>query len=192
MSIAGVVENSKVVSATFSASWAASRRLARVRRAAARFGVGAALVDFLVPVLGRCARSIERLPAGIENSSTAEVRARTRLSCAEPPAGFAWRGVGGAAVARRVDLRTSFSAAPGAARLLRLTTLGMWMQRISEPCVRDQACVEVRVQADPEDRMLYINPDECIDCGACEPACREDGGICGAEHDRGWVHPAGG
>ena len=19
--------------------------------------------------------------------------------------------------------------------------------------------------------MLYINPDECIDCGACEPAC---------------------
>lgn len=21
------------------------------------------------------------------------------------------------------------------------------------------------------DRILYINPDECIDCGACEPAC---------------------
>lgn len=21
------------------------------------------------------------------------------------------------------------------------------------------------------DRKLYINPDECIDCGACEPAC---------------------
>jgi NAD-dependent dihydropyrimidine dehydrogenase PreA subunit len=21
------------------------------------------------------------------------------------------------------------------------------------------------------DRMLYIHPDECIDCGACEPAC---------------------
>lgn len=20
-------------------------------------------------------------------------------------------------------------------------------------------------------RMLYIHPDECIDCGACEPAC---------------------
>jgi NAD-dependent dihydropyrimidine dehydrogenase PreA subunit len=19
--------------------------------------------------------------------------------------------------------------------------------------------------------LLYINPDECIDCGACEPAC---------------------
>src|SRR5690625_4936701 len=21
------------------------------------------------------------------------------------------------------------------------------------------------------DRMLYIHPDECIDCGACEPVC---------------------
>lgn len=21
-------------------------------------------------------------------------------------------------------------------------------------------------------RMLYINPDECVDCGACKPACR--------------------
>jgi len=22
-----------------------------------------------------------------------------------------------------------------------------------------------------KDRMLYIEPDECIDCGACEPEC---------------------
>lgn len=22
-----------------------------------------------------------------------------------------------------------------------------------------------------DDEMLYIHPDECIDCGACEPAC---------------------
>ena len=21
------------------------------------------------------------------------------------------------------------------------------------------------------DRMMYINPDECVDCGACEPVC---------------------
>jgi|TARA_B110000438_G_scaffold96311_1_gene95519 ferredoxin len=21
------------------------------------------------------------------------------------------------------------------------------------------------------DKILYIDPDECIDCGACEPAC---------------------
>ncbi len=24
-------------------------------------------------------------------------------------------------------------------------------------------------------RMLYIHPDECIDCGACEPACPVEG-----------------
>ncbi|RTL66165.1 MAG: ferredoxin [Pseudonocardiaceae bacterium] len=23
-------------------------------------------------------------------------------------------------------------------------------------------------------RMTYINPDECIDCGACEPSCPQD------------------
>jgi ferredoxin len=22
-----------------------------------------------------------------------------------------------------------------------------------------------------DDRQVYINPDECIDCGACEPTC---------------------
>ena len=24
---------------------------------------------------------------------------------------------------------------------------------------------------DPEGKQLYINPEECIDCGACEPEC---------------------
>jgi NAD-dependent dihydropyrimidine dehydrogenase PreA subunit len=24
------------------------------------------------------------------------------------------------------------------------------------------------------ERMLYINPVECIDCGACEPACPQE------------------
>ena len=26
-------------------------------------------------------------------------------------------------------------------------------------------------EEDTDDEMLYIDPDECIDCGACEPAC---------------------
>ncbi|HEX3786467.1 MAG TPA: ferredoxin family protein [Pseudonocardiaceae bacterium] len=26
----------------------------------------------------------------------------------------------------------------------------------------------------PGARMLYIHPDECIDCGACEPVCPQD------------------
>ena len=49
---------------------------------------------------------------------------------------------------------------------------------IAEPCVdvMDQACVDVcPVDCihfdDGTDRMLYIDPDECIDCGACEPEC---------------------
>ena len=46
---------------------------------------------------------------------------------------------------------------------------------IGPPCIdiKDASCVAEC----PVDciyvggRMLYIQPDECIDCGACEPAC---------------------
>ncbi|HET8602247.1 MAG TPA: ferredoxin [Segeticoccus sp.] len=46
---------------------------------------------------------------------------------------------------------------------------------IAEPCVdtTDMSCVEeCPVDCIYEgDRKLYINPKECIDCGACEPVC---------------------
>jgi NAD-dependent dihydropyrimidine dehydrogenase PreA subunit len=46
---------------------------------------------------------------------------------------------------------------------------------IAEPCVDllDKACIEeCPVDCIYEgDRMLYIHPDECVDCGACEPVC---------------------
>ncbi len=49
---------------------------------------------------------------------------------------------------------------------------------ITDPCidVMDKSCMEVCpvdciYYEDGVDRMLYISPDECIDCGACEPAC---------------------
>jgi NAD-dependent dihydropyrimidine dehydrogenase PreA subunit len=46
---------------------------------------------------------------------------------------------------------------------------------IGEPCIdqTDRACVEeCPVDCIYEgSRKLYINPMECIDCGACEPAC---------------------
>lgn len=46
---------------------------------------------------------------------------------------------------------------------------------ITEPCVDvlDRSCVdECPVDCIYEGgRMLYIHPDECIDCGACEPVC---------------------
>ena len=50
---------------------------------------------------------------------------------------------------------------------------------ITETCidVKDKACVEVcpvdcihPIDGEGE-TMLYIDPDECIDCGACEPEC---------------------
>jgi NAD-dependent dihydropyrimidine dehydrogenase PreA subunit len=49
---------------------------------------------------------------------------------------------------------------------------------IAEPCVdvMEQSCLAVCpvdcIKWDEGvDRMLYIDPDECIDCGACEPEC---------------------
>jgi NAD-dependent dihydropyrimidine dehydrogenase PreA subunit len=46
---------------------------------------------------------------------------------------------------------------------------------IAEPCigVKDKACVEVcPVDCIYEgDQMLYIHPEECIDCGLCIDAC---------------------
>ena len=49
---------------------------------------------------------------------------------------------------------------------------------VAEPCidVLDKACV----QQCPVDciyegeRMAYIHPDECVDCGACEPVCPQN------------------
>ena len=64
---------------------------------------------------------------------------------------------------------------------------------ITDPCVStcDTACVEVcpvdcihgpndktgagaeakKPGFDPTDKQLYIDPEECIECGACEPEC---------------------
>ena len=54
---------------------------------------------------------------------------------------------------------------------------------IAEPCIgtKDSACVDVcpvdcihprKDESDFEsEKQLYINPEECIDCGACVPVC---------------------
>jgi ferredoxin len=74
-------------------------------------------------------------------------------------------------------------AAPGAdrepGRLLLSATHSAW--RPEMPYVVTDNCQDCRftdcVEVCPVDcfygdaRMLYIHPDECIDCGACEPAC---------------------
>ncbi len=46
---------------------------------------------------------------------------------------------------------------------------------IAQPCVdvKDKACIdECPVDCIYEgERSLYIHPDECVDCAACEPVC---------------------
>ena len=51
---------------------------------------------------------------------------------------------------------------------------------ITETCidVKDSSCVEVCpvdcILAQPDDRMLFIQAEECIDCGACVDVCPVD------------------
>lgn len=56
-----------------------------------------------------------------------------------------------------------------------LGRLGFVTYVIAQPCVdvKDKACVEeCPVDCIYEgERSLYIHPDECVDCGACEPVC---------------------
>ena len=48
---------------------------------------------------------------------------------------------------------------------------------ITEACIgtKDESCVDVCpvdcIHGSDDDQMLFIDPDECIDCSACEPAC---------------------
>ena len=58
---------------------------------------------------------------------------------------------------------------------------------ITEPCIgtKDRSCIDVCpvdcihddvhldgvADEESKDTTLFIDPDECIDCGACEPAC---------------------
>jgi ferredoxin len=48
---------------------------------------------------------------------------------------------------------------------------------ISAACidVKDKSCIEVCpvdcIYGDADDRMCYIHPGDCIDCGVCESAC---------------------
>jgi NAD-dependent dihydropyrimidine dehydrogenase PreA subunit len=76
---------------------------------------------------------------------------------------------------------------------------------IGKPCIgtKDASCVDVcpvdciHPRKDEEGfadaEMLYIDPDECIDCGACEPACPvsaiapEDAPIEGS-NEEDWAH----
>ena len=72
------------------------------------------------------------------------------------------------------DLARAAAALSG---ILGTTTTGRTVVTyvIAQPCVdlKDKACIEeCPVDCIYEgERSLYIHPDECVDCGACEPVC---------------------
>jgi len=51
---------------------------------------------------------------------------------------------------------------------------------ITQPCigVKDGTCIDVCpmdcIHGTDQDKMLFIDPEECIDCGGCIPACPVD------------------
>ncbi len=51
---------------------------------------------------------------------------------------------------------------------------------IADPCigVKDKSCVAVCpvdcIQGGDSDTQLFINPDECCNCGLCQPECPVD------------------
>ncbi|MBO2519137.1 MULTISPECIES: indolepyruvate ferredoxin oxidoreductase subunit alpha [Limnochorda] len=63
---------------------------------------------------------------------------------------------------------------------------------ITEPCidVKDAACVEVCpvdcIHEGPD--QYYIDPEECIDCGACEPECPVEAIFPEDEVPEEWAH----
>ncbi len=48
---------------------------------------------------------------------------------------------------------------------------------IAEPCIgtKDKSCVDVCpvdcIHGGENDEQMFINPDDCINCGACEAVC---------------------
>jgi NAD-dependent dihydropyrimidine dehydrogenase PreA subunit len=71
---------------------------------------------------------------------------------------------------------------------------------IAEPCIgeKNSACVEVcpvdcihPAPGEPghaEAEMLFIDPEECIDCGVCAEACPVDAALAEDELPPQWEH----
>lgn len=71
---------------------------------------------------------------------------------------------------------------------------------IAEPCIgeKDNSCVEVCpvdcIHPTPDEpgyeseEMLYIDPDECIDCDACVEACPVDACFAEDQLPAEWAH----
>ncbi|OFW01755.1 MAG: ferredoxin [Acidobacteria bacterium RIFCSPLOWO2_12_FULL_59_11] len=62
------------------------------------------------------------------------------------------------------------------------------------PCisVKDRACIDVCpmdcIHGTDSDEMFYIDPEECIDCGGCVPACPVEAIFAEGEVPEKWQH----
>ncbi len=65
---------------------------------------------------------------------------------------------------------------------------------IVEPCigVKDKSCIDVCpmdcIHANDSDTMVYVDPEECIDCAACIPECPVDAIFAESETPEKWKH----
>ena len=113
--------------------------------------------------------SAERIDALLERAAQ-----RTQSKRATKGSGIASNRTGSRPLTRSLSPRRSGGTLPKPPSRRKRTMTYV----ITEPCIgtKDRSCVDVCpvdcIHDDGDsDRMLYINPEECIDCGACEPAC---------------------
>ncbi len=65
---------------------------------------------------------------------------------------------------------------------------------IAQPCigVKDKACVDVCpcdcIHGGDNDAQLFIDPEHCIDCGACEPECPVEAIFQDSDLPQKWKH----
>jgi NAD-dependent dihydropyrimidine dehydrogenase PreA subunit len=65
---------------------------------------------------------------------------------------------------------------------------------IVESCIgeKDTSCIDVCpmdcIHGTDSDQMLYIDPEECIDCGACVPECPVEAIFAEGEVPERWQH----
>jgi ferredoxin len=65
---------------------------------------------------------------------------------------------------------------------------------VVEPCisVKDTACIDVCpmdcIHCGEKDQMVYIDPEECIDCDACVAECPVDAIFPEAQVPEKWKH----
>lgn len=65
---------------------------------------------------------------------------------------------------------------------------------IVEPCigVKDKSCIDVCpmdcIHGNDSDEMVYVDPEECIDCAACIPECPVDAIFAEGETPEQWKH----